>query len=475
VLRGATFADQAEQKLVQSMLDAGKGFDDITAAMQGYQQAQAALGSVADQILQITDPKAYDLKKVSDAIDQQRASYEAAAQAGFITADQLTAVNGQLDRLKALQIDQVMAKYATAADQGILDPALVKQASSDVDNARQALTDAYNAQASAIQAVIDKNQQYVNTLAALMASLTTGPAALNSPSRQLAATRAEFNRLAALPPGDEERLAGLQNASQAFLDAAKAAEPTQAAYNRDLAAVRLATEASQRAAATQLSEAQQQLSQLKEMVSGQIDLKDAVTNGTADVVAKLDELLAAEKVLANLQSAAASAAANQNVATANDNSPAAFDATSYLAKNPDIGAAYPEYLANQATWATSGFGMGDTLQKFATDHYRIAGQAEGRAFADGGSFTVAGPTAGDQVPVNFRANGGEVVNVSHGDSMAAMAAEIARLNLTVERLTAAAESTARTNASIDTREGKRDIRGLYVRGETPGDPVQTAA
>lgn len=65
----------------------------------------------------------------------------------------------------------------------------------------------------------------------------------------------------------------------------------------------------------------------------------------------------------------------------------------YIAQNPDVAAAYPVYLQDQATWETGGFSAGDTEEQFAAQHYTIAGKNEGRPWpAIGGNTAI--PTAG---------------------------------------------------------------------------------
>lgn len=117
ILQGATYVSDTEKKLVESMEAAGSSFDDIAKALQGYTAAQKLAASISDQLLQLTDPQAYDRKQVTDAIQAQRDSLKAAADAGYYTADQFAGLNDQLDKLQGLQLDEVTKKYADAANQ----------------------------------------------------------------------------------------------------------------------------------------------------------------------------------------------------------------------------------------------------------------------------------------------------------------------------------------------------------------------
>jgi hypothetical protein len=368
--------------------------------------------------------------------------------------------------------DAAMAAAQATADQAVTD------AQSAVDAARQTLTDQYNAEQTALQGAIDANQAFVTSLQAYRTSLDTSDAASNSPTQQLAVTRAQFEQLEALPAGDATRLAGLQAAGEAFLAASKAAAPTQAAYNKDLAEVKRATDASATAAQSNVDLAQSQLDALNASVTGLITLNTTATQGAIDIVAAIGGLNAALSALAAAQTTDAAIAAggattpattlatdtttttatttptNDNLASANTNTPAPTATSLPLDQAAQLAA-----LAAQQAAGYVGAGASSDLheQKFAT----------------GGAFTVAGPSAGDHVPVDFMANGGERVSIDRADSTAALADQVRALIVEVTALRAAAESTARTNASMEAREGKRDIRGLYVRGEQPDDPVST--
>jgi hypothetical protein len=91
---------------------------------------------------------------------------KAAADAGYLTADQLATITGQLSTLEGLQIDQVMKKYATAstaaADAAKAAADVVAAANTRVQDATTALTDAYNSQVTVLTASRDKFQGFVD-------------------------------------------------------------------------------------------------------------------------------------------------------------------------------------------------------------------------------------------------------------------------------------------------------------------------
>lgn len=116
VLEGATFADQAQESLVKSMMAAGKGFDDIVGALGQLSQTQALPKTIADAILKLSDPKTYELNQLGSEQAKRRTSYiDAATEAGF-TAEALSSLTTQLERLEGLELDQVLAKYGEAVD-----------------------------------------------------------------------------------------------------------------------------------------------------------------------------------------------------------------------------------------------------------------------------------------------------------------------------------------------------------------------
>jgi hypothetical protein len=338
VLSGATFVDSAEKTLVDSMLDAGKGFDQVTAAMQTFTQAQAISSGLADQILQLQDPRAFDLQSVVHSVQQQRTAAQQMADQGFLTADQLSVINGQLDSLAKLQLDQVMGRYAqsvadaTKAQEDALAVAndnvsaardalgkavdaatgpyeqALTQFQSQTDAAKQALSDAnqavsaaqqdvaqaYQRQAGALQDTIDRFTQLAQSLGAFNAQLATSTL---SPGGQYAAARRAFlSTSAAAAGGDETALGALQPAVQAFLDASKGNAPDRLSYVRDVNQARAAVSRAQAAAQGQASIAQQQLSALTTLVSGVIDLgsdSKTVSAAMADLKAAQDRVVTA--------------------------------------------------------------------------------------------------------------------------------------------------------------------------------------
>ncbi|MFN3582619.1 phage tail length tape measure family protein [Phenylobacterium sp.] len=116
VLEGATYVNDAQKSLVEGMVAAGKGFDEITAALEGYAQAQKIPQQIADAILQLTDPKAWALEELKRAQEEQRAALKAARDAGYLTAAQYDAAYADLSKLEDLQLDEVMKRFAASME-----------------------------------------------------------------------------------------------------------------------------------------------------------------------------------------------------------------------------------------------------------------------------------------------------------------------------------------------------------------------
>lgn len=386
VLEGATYASEAQQKLVESMLAAGKGFDDIAAALDKYAQAQGLADQIALQIQQLTDPQAYDLAVLQKAQKEQRDSLKALADQGFLTADQFASISAQLTTLEGLQIAKVMGAANDNA--------------AAIQSASQALSEARDREAAALQETIDRLRGFAESLRQYGASLGLAAAGAASPAALYTRTRAAFMRTAAAAAtGDETAMAALQGSGEAYLSASKAYQSTSLGYLRDLAYVRQAVSATAQTATEQADAAQRQLDLMNKQV-------DALLKVDASVLSVRDAI------------AALSAAMGGKAA-------GGFNASGYLSKNPDVAAAYQTYLQNQTGYAV-GYGAGLSATEFAQIHWDRGGMNEGRGFATGGSFTVGGTGGPDSQAFNLRLTPGEMVNVRRPDQVDNAAAEETR-------------------------------------------------
>lgn len=111
LLDGATFVSDAQKSLVQGMVAAGKGFEDISTALAGYARAQGIARTVEDAILQLTDPKAFAIAELKRAQQAERDGLKAAATAGYLTAAQFDQISARLAVLETLQLDETLKQF----------------------------------------------------------------------------------------------------------------------------------------------------------------------------------------------------------------------------------------------------------------------------------------------------------------------------------------------------------------------------
>ncbi len=296
VLQSATFADEGQKKLVDNLIAAGKSFNDVLTALDGYAQAQKISGNIADRILQITDPKAFDLKSVKDAIAAERDAAKAAADAGYLTAEQLTAINAQLSQLEALQLDEVLKRYGEAVDDAATAAREAAQAEVDLaqgsyDDAVKALEASYEDQVAALTKTRDRLLEVASGLADFRNELRSDLSAGGDPTRALAAARTAF--AAAAASGDPERLAKLPELGKALIAASEAGASSAQELRLDKAAVLRATTQAETAARAQASAIDQEIAALNASVAGFLSVNEnlkTVGQALADVKIASDKL-----------------------------------------------------------------------------------------------------------------------------------------------------------------------------------------
>lgn len=286
-------------------------------------------------------------------------------------------------------------------------------AAEDVASARDALSEAYERESSALQATIDKFRVFSDGLKKFRDSLYSGPAAMLSPEEQYKAARAAFDRTSALATGgDEAAIRDLESVSQAYLDASKAYYASSEAYFADLERVRSAVTATQAYAAAQVSTAEAQLSALNASVAGILGVQNAVLS-VRDALAGYQAAILAQKAVVNDNAL--------TPPTANDNTPSlpqAADWASYLKHYPDVLAEFNRLSPNNIR---NNLKIDYTPEAFGKWHYEHYGKGEGRTpFATGGSFTVGGSGGTDSQAFGpIALSPGEVVNVRRPGDVAA--------------------------------------------------------
>lgn len=371
LLAGATYVSDAQKNLVESAVAAGKGFDAVSEILSKYEAAQGITKSLADQIQQLQDPKAFDLAGVEKNIASQRDAAKQLAADGYITADTLATINGQLNTLRGLQVDKVLKRYAgavvdatEAARQAANDN--LSTANDNLSTAQQDLIDAYGRQADALKATADRFRSLADSLRAFRDTLTGS----SSLSGQYSAARAAFQRTSGLAEGgDAKALADLPGVAQAYLSAARAVAPDARAYARDLAAVRNAVEASANVADQAATAAEAQLQALHDQVAVLVSI-DTHIQTVGEAIVALATAVAAQ---ANAQAAVDAFLATAPAATvsAPSNAPLSVDTTALEAKvvalTDEVANLRAEQAASQAEIAKTNTTTANILTRVTLD------------------------------------------------------------------------------------------------------------
>lgn len=381
LLQTAQFQDEAQKRLVDSMLAAGSSFDDIVKKLQAMSEALDFIRGVDRSILQFTDPQAYELSNLADAQRERRRQAQSYLEEGLITAQQFAALNVQLGKLEQLELDDLLKRFADSLTEA------QQKAKDAVDKARDDLERAYESERSAILENIAKYQRLADALDSFYREITVGSLAANTDGQQYELTRAQFmSAAAAARAGDADAMGRLPELGQAFLEASRNSAVTLADYQRDLAQVRRAVEQAQLEAQTQVDQGEAALERLDASVAGLITINDSVLSVQAAIVA-LQEAMAAQAEADRAAQAALAAAlanyqkqqaANQNTGGTGGTNQGEYDFSAYIARYPDVAAEYQrnmasakgrEYLASQNISSVADFGRW---------HYQVYGQAEGR-------------------------------------------------------------------------------------------------
>lgn len=273
VLQGATFADEGMQRLVSSMVAAGKAFDDITASMQAYQAAQTIPKTLADAILSLKDPDAYARAQLDAAQAARRSEVQSAYDAGYLTAGQLEAINAQLKELEQLEVADLMKSK-------------IEEVVDGVKAAADALTDAYNRQSSALQQTIDQYTQLAASLRQYGAGLSMS--GLPTSAVYGSATGAFSALQGRVRQGDLSALDSVQTVGNAYLQATYENATDALSYARARADVRrLATDAAN-LADLQASIAEQQLKVMKDQYETLLNIDSSLQSFGDAVLAYLE-------------------------------------------------------------------------------------------------------------------------------------------------------------------------------------------
>lgn len=424
LLQGATYASEAQQKLVESMLAAGAGFDQIAASLDAYAAAQAKPQDIADAIQKLVDPKAFDQVQLKRDQDARRAAAQADRDAGNLTADQFAALNEQLAKLDSLELADLLKGYGDAvssARDALLD---------EIEGDRAQLQQAVDARARDIEKSSEAYRDLAATLRGYAKSLALDETAASN--ARYSALEAEFTRIANLAGlGNLDAGAQLKDVSEQFRAVAKNNASSKVDYQRDVARIQAANIRAADVADRQATLADQQLSALYASVAAL-----GVVNNS---------VLSVEEAVSRLQGALGSYSLKTG---------------QQLGANPVSNAALVKATGYTGDFGTGGFQAWIVQQDEATktaarkvleqygQSYRISG------FKTGGAFTVGGFGGADSQLMQFMATPGEMVNISHGDSMGALKEAIEDLSTkTFAGLLAIAKNTGSTALLLQRWEG----------------------
>jgi hypothetical protein len=151
------------------------------------------------------------------------------------------------------------------------------QAAKAVVAAKDTLASAYDREAAATTAAIEKSKSWIATLNGLNGSLALGSQSTLTPEQKYAEARAQFEKtLASANAGDTTAQSGLAAAEQAFLAASQVVNASDSKYASDYARVVAANEQAAKWAAQQVDLQQASYDALEAQVKGLVDINDSV-------------------------------------------------------------------------------------------------------------------------------------------------------------------------------------------------------
>lgn len=190
LLKGATYANAQEQKLVDQMLAANASLDEISTALQGFVQAQTDFQSVTLGLLKYTDPTAYATQSLQVQQLARRKTLKDEIASGFFTQAQITQLAATLPQLEQREIQDALANVAGSAN-----------------DAAHSLAD-----------FVTEQQK----IADFVRSLSVGALSPLSPADQLAAQRTAYQtQLASARGGNFTALQGITGTAQTYLEQAQ--------------------------------------------------------------------------------------------------------------------------------------------------------------------------------------------------------------------------------------------------------------
>lgn len=415
---------------------------------------------------------------------------EAAAKAKVITDERadldirwMTAIG---DAAGALALTRSRERDALSeTNRALLDQIYIQEdLALGVANARDALSAAYDREASALRSTKERMDDYVRSFRDFAASLD--PVDTNSIGGLDRARREFLAQQSSAATGDEAAMSGLLATAQAFRDASEASAGSLIEHQLNLATIRNGVKAAEAAAANQATMAEKQLAAMDAQVEAALGTKRAVEslavalgNYQAAIAAQIAAVEQAKQVVNTPP--VTSGPANDNT------SPAARgpDWASYLAHYSDVAAGYVKEMSSakgRANLAALGI---DTAEQFGAWHWENYGKKENRTpYADGGAFTnsiVRRPTSFDASVMGEAGPEGVLPLANIGGKLGVFAggrqdsAQLAQIYNELVSMSAALVSIARSTHELNRNFRRAMNEGLYVRGPEPDAPVSTKA
>lgn len=253
----AEFADLQEyftrqqQRLVEEMMSSFRStfYSDAENAAFARQQIAAKLGPMG-------------LGHI-DTVAEYRALVEATD--AFANPELFGALMELVDAFGTLKDAEDAARESAEA--------AAAQRQAEIEQARNALRQAYDREATELQQTIDRFTAFGDALAEFRRELFAGEGAATSYAMRLAELR-RVGRMAGL--GDEGALGALPGVGRDFLTAARSQAGSLVEYQRAVALVSQYAFTAERASRGMVSEAQQQLDKLTQTVSKLIDIDEGI-------------------------------------------------------------------------------------------------------------------------------------------------------------------------------------------------------
>lgn len=353
-----------------------------------------------------------------------------------VRADELAALDPSLHGLQQAIWDRIDQNEALAESERLTATA-VDTAQQHVEQARNALAQAYERESGALKETAERFKGFAAQIRGFREGLGDAGA---TPAQQLARAQAQFRQIAARARlGDEEALGQFTEAGEAFKRALEANAASPIALARGLAEIRSASREAEATADRQAGIAEQQLAALTASVAGLIQINGSVLS-VGQAVAELGRAMQGLQAANPGRKWGANPVVNAALAAA----------TGYAG---DFGSGgWQAWIVQQdeATKAKAREILGGYGQ-----FERIVG------FKTGGGFEVGGFGGTDSQLMRFRATPGEMVNITHGDTMAALAEEVRALRSDLN----AANAVIAQNTRISAVEARRYAFERRTAGE----------